>query len=298
MWKDFFYFTKSERRGMLLLLALTGVISGGILLCPEWDESALPSAEEESGQDYEVFLASVRERDSIRYHAFKRERPIVLAPFDPNTADSAALVGLGLKPYIARNILRYRAKGGKFRTPEAFARIYGITDEQFRMLLPYITIGEAYRLHRDTLRWAKAERKDTLRYFKYPVGTVLDLNTADTTELKKIPGIGSGLARMIVGYRSRLGGFCRISQLQEVRHVSDTLNKWFRVSDTSIHRINLNKSSLERMKSHPYLNFYQAKVIAEYRKRKGRLKSLTQLSLYDEFTKNDLERLKPYVCFE
>lgn len=299
MWKDFFYFTRSERRGMLLLLVLTGVISGGILLYSEWNESVLSFEREGNKQDYKDFLASIHAQDSIRHSTFRREQPVVLALFDPNTADSATFVRLGLKPYIARNILRYRQKGGKFRSPEAFARIYGITDEQFRRLLPYISIGEEYQLIRDTLNRAKAERKDTLRYFKYPAGIVLDLNTADTTELKKIPGIGSGIARMIVGYRSRLGGFCRISQLQEIRYVSDTLNKWFRVSDdVSICRINLNKSSLERMKSHPYLNFYQAKVVVEYRKRKGRLKSLKQLSLYDEFTQNDLERLKPYVCFE
>lgn len=43
--------------------------------------------------------------------------------------------------------------------------------------------------------------------YKYPEGTLVDLSEADTTELKKIPGIGSGIARMIVAYRKRLGGF-------------------------------------------------------------------------------------------
>ena len=62
--------------------------------------------------------------------------------------------------------------------------------------------------------------------------------------------------------------------------------------------MNLNKSSIERLKSHPYMNFYQAKVIVEYRKKKGKLSSLKQLALYDEFTAKDLEKLTPYVCFE
>lgn len=284
---------------MLLLLVFTSIISGGILLYSEWYGPALLPTEEENRQDYKAFLESIHTLDSIRrYRPYRKEQPAVLVPFDPNTVDSVTFVRLGLKPYVARNVLRYRMKGGKFHTPEAFARIYGITGEQFRLLQPYIVIGEQFRLHRDTLRRAKTESKDTLRFLKYPVGTIVDLNTADTAELKKIPGIGSGIARMIVGYRSRLGGFCRINQLQEVSHVSDTLNRWFCIRDVSIRRINLNKSSLERMKSHPYLNFYQAKVVVEYRKRKGRLKSLKQLALYDEFTQKDLERLEPYVCFE
>ena len=55
--------------------------------------------------------------------------------------------------------------------------------------------------------------QDTL--FKYQPGTVINLNEADTTELKKIPGIGSAIARMIVNYRTQLGGFYKIEQLQE-----------------------------------------------------------------------------------
>ena len=55
--------------------------------------------------------------------------------------------------------------------------------------------------------------QDTL--FKYQPGTVINLNEADTTELKKVPGIGSAIARMIVNYRTQLGGFYKIEQLQE-----------------------------------------------------------------------------------
>ncbi|EXY62450.1 helix-hairpin-helix domain-containing protein, partial [Bacteroides fragilis] len=52
------------------------------------------------------------------------------------------------------------------------------------------------------------------------------------------------------------------------------------------------------LKAHPYINFYQAKIIVEYRKKKGILKSLKQLSLYEEFTPQDLERISHYICFE
>lgn len=44
--------------------------------------------------------------------------------------------------------------------------------------------------------------------------------------------------------------------------------------------------------------FYQAKVIIEYRRKKGKLKSLSQLSLYEEFTEKDLERLSHYLAFD
>ena len=88
-----------------------------------------------------------------------------------------------------------------------------------------------------------------------------------------------------------------IEQLEEIRLKVEKLRSWFSVDATQIHRININKASVERMMHHPYINFYQAKVIAEYRKKKGILKSLKQLSLYEEFTPIDLERIEPYICY-
>ena len=49
---------------------------------------------------------------------------------------------------------------------------------------------------------------------------------------------------------------------------------------------------------HPYMDFYKAKVIVEHRRRRGKLTSLAQLSLYEEFTEQDLERLAPYLSFD
>ena len=54
------------------------------------------------------------------------------------------------------------------------------------------------------------------KVFKYPKGTLVDVNLADTTELKKIPGIGSGIAKAIVSYRNRLGGFHSIVPMNKI----------------------------------------------------------------------------------
>ena len=137
-----------------------------------------------------------------------------------------------------------------------------------------------------------------MKVFKYPEGTKVDLNRADTTELQQVPGIGSGIARMIVAYRNRLGGFYTVDQLKEIEYVEDGLLKWFTVTTDSIRRIPVNRAGLDRLRNHPYLNFYQAKVIVEYRRKRGKLTSLSQLSLYEEFTEKDLQRLSHYLSFE
>ena len=206
-------------------------------------------------------------------------------------------ISLGLPSWIAKNILRYRKKQGKFRHPEDFRKIYGLTDEQYQTLHPYIRITEQSST-KDTVRLLMKQRMPQDTLFKYQPGTVINLNEADTTELKKVPGIGSAIARMIVNYRTQLGGFYKIEQLQEKHLKAEMLRPWFSINATQIRRININKASIERMMHHPYINYYQAKVIVEYRKKKGILTNLKQLSLYEEFNTADFERITPYICYE
>lgn len=250
-------------------------------------------------EEIDSFLANLEEQEKIRKsHTPKNEISAVLQPFDPNTADSVLLRQLGLPVYIVRNILKYRAKGGVFRSPESFSRIYGLKEEVYQKLKPYITIAplvSVSHVRTDTFR----QLKDTIPYIpKYEEGTIVDLNKADTSILKRIPGIGSTLARMIVVYRQRLGGFYDVSQLQEVPHVGVELNKWFVVTPAGLHKIQVNSASLDKLRSHPYMDFYKAKAIMEYRRKRGKIKGLSQLSMFEEFTEKDLKRLSPYLTFE
>lgn len=300
MWKDFLYFTKTERQGIIVLVVLIiGVFSVPLFLHPQ---EANPEEDTKFEEEYNAFLSSLKEtKPPQKFHRdFSQAYPpreIKLTWFDPNTADSLTFLSLGLPSWMAKNILHYRRKQGKFRRPEDFRKIYGLTEEQYQTLSPYIRIAEVPHL-RDTLSLLTQQntRNDTL--FKYPAGTLIDLNQADTTELKKIPHIGSAIARRIINYRKRLGAFYRIEQLGEINLKVEMLRPWFSVDSTQIHRININKASIERMMYHPYITFYQAKAIAEYRKKKGYLKSLKQLSLYEEFTEEDLKRIAPYVCYD
>lgn len=299
MWKDFFYFTKTERQGILLLLVLIVAICG-VTIYFETAEAHTPiETDERLKQAYETFLSQLKEKE-IATHAYTNQRkktPIVrLQPFDPNTADSTLFTELGLPQWMIKNILNYRKKKGHFRKPEDFKKIYGLTAEQYQTLLPYITIQVTEAIHPEkSLFRPQATKRDTL--FKYPIGTTVDLNKADTTELKKIPGIGSYTAHAIIAYRNKLGHYYSVDQLEEIRLIADKLRPWFTVKEDETPLLNLNKCSLEKLMRHPYINFYQAKAIIEYRRKKGELKSLKQLALYEEFTPADFARMSHYVCF-
>ena len=309
MWKDFFYFTKTERQGIIVLVVLVigAYAIPRLLQAFSQPEKTNPAEQVKAEKEYSDFISSVKklkpgkkypDYTNNRSSAVHPKKEIRLATFDPNMADSTTFLSLGLPSWMASNILRYRNRQGRFRRPEDFRKIYGLTEEQYRTLLPYIRIAEE-PISPDTSRLLVVQataQHDTL--MKYHPGIIIDLNQADTTELKKIPGIGSRIAQSIVNRRRLLGGFYQIEQLEEIRLKVEKLRSWFSVDATQINRININKASVERIMHHPYINFYQAKVIAEYRKKKGKLRDLKQLALYEEFTSADFERIMPYICYD
>lgn len=311
---DFFYYSRLERRGILMLMAISLlIVLGGEfyvrLRAKQEDNTADSLRNRQMKAEYLAFSASVRkiekeERDRYQSNYTKwRNEYIspVFAPFNPNTADSATFRRLGLPAWMARNILRYREKGGVFRKAEDFRKIYGLTEEQYAVLLPYIRIPETDTVARHPSLFLAKQRDDSLQQAKlqkYLPGTLVELNRADTTELKKIPGIGSGIARLICGYRQRLGGFYRINQLEEINLDYRQLTDWFRIDTSAIRRIPVNHASVDRLRHHPYLNFYQAKILVEHRRKHGPLKNLKPFALYEEFTREDLERIEHYLSFD
>jgi DNA uptake protein ComE-like DNA-binding protein len=70
------------------------------------------------------------------------------------------------------------------------------------------------------------------------------------------------------------------------------------VDAKAIHTLSVNKLPLEAFRKHPYISFWQAKVLVELRKARGRIESIEDLSAFKEFKKEDLERLKWYLSFQ
>ena len=125
----------------------------------------------------------------------------------------------------------------------------------------------------------------------------VDLNKADTNQLKKIPGIASYRASQIVRYRESLGGFVSIEQVMESCTLPDEVLDWFCLTHTQTRKININKASVQAMRKHPYISFYQARAIYERRYAKGDFHSADELLTLKEFTQKDVERLTPYIEF-
>ena len=108
--------------------------------------------------------------------------------FNPNTVSVEDLIRLGFSEKQARAIDNYRAKGGRFRRKSDFAKSFVVADSVYRRLERYIDIPR------------------------------LNLNTADSTALDALPGIGPYFATKILSYRRELGGYSYPEQLMDLYH--------------------------------------------------------------------------------
>ena len=160
---------------------------------------------------------------------------------------------------------------------------------------------------RDTVRIftvtnSAGSNPDTVKRARYQPKAVpqdpLDLNRADSAVLITLPGIGPYYASRIIRYREQLGGYVRINQILEVEGLPDSLMKWFFLADSvPFRKIQVNTESVSSLRKHPYLDFYQARAIVEFRRDRGNIKGPEQLSFLEEFTDQDLVRLDPYLDF-
>jgi len=310
MWKDFFYFSKGQRIGIVVLIVLIVLTLAANYTLPYF----FPVTEKDGTaflHEVQIFKRSLVSRDSLLKAKRQREyeekypkyqhypslyhkaTPYSLFTFDPNTADSSTFLQLGLKSFMVSNILKYRHKGGWFKTKDNFAKVYGLTSEKYNELEPYISIREQKHTKTDSLSFKRKEFRKNI---------IVELNSADTTQLMQVVGIGRSYAKGIVRYRQLTGGFVSVDQLSEIYGMRpenlEKVRPFCTVSVNLVRKIRVNTASVERLKGHPYLNFYQARAIYELRRKKGKLSTINELKALPEFTPESLAKIEPYLSFE
>lgn len=302
------FFTPSQRRALLVIewLLLFAIIGLSVWKWQSADSGGEKRKAMSRKSDYVV-------RD-ITYAT--AEDSVEVFPFDPNTADSTTLLRLGLSPWQVRSIYRYRAKRGRYSRVSEFKNVPNLTVEQWVRLEPYIRIAPRFRyVEREEPRERREPARaveppvaevccedvvpcDTFpRRVKLRVGQTVDVNTADTTLLKMVPGIASKRAARIVAYRNALGGFVTKEQAMEATEMPDSVLRYMTLSSQPVRRVNVNRLSVSQLMKHPYISFYQAKAISEYRRNHGTIQSIDVLRELDEFRPTDIEKLHPYLEF-
>jgi competence ComEA-like helix-hairpin-helix protein len=202
--------------------------------------------------------------------------------FDPNTTSSENWEKLGLTKKQINTIENFRDKGGVFYKPEDFKKIYGINDNIYNKLAPYIKI-----------------KSKSISPTKIVKTQLIDINTASYEELIRIKGIGDYLAKNIIWYRNKLGGYIKKEQLLEIKNFRETSFEQIKTNITvdasKIKKININFSEIKDLVKHPYLNYNQAKAIVNYRTRNGAYQTVSVLEEKKILPHDTYKKIKKYL---
>lgn len=310
--KDYFSFSKRDRIGILVMLLIGAAFYFLPKFSAQTEEKIDNSAFEQDIAGLKISIDTTRSNrnfknyDDDRFdyyqpkkYAFENTPKGELFTFDPNTLDEAGWKRLGLRDKTIATIQKFIAKGYKFRKPEDIKKIYGLRENDAERLLPFVVIGgsdaEVTPMHFANNSPNNFEAKPKSAY----VAKAIEINSADSTALISLPGIGSKLAARILSFRDKLGGFASVEQVKETYGLPDStfqkIKDRFQCNSSAIKKFNINTADINQLKLHPYIRWNIANVIINYRLQHGNYKSIDDLKKIDLISNEVFNKIAPYL---
>ncbi len=330
MWKDWLSFSRNEQYGILLLVMLILFLLVLRLIMPFF----FNPKEDVSPEQYSNIVQIRKAGPALEEPATDSGGEIEMTSFNPNSVSVSRLQAMGVSPRAIVNWIKYREAGGRFVSPDDILKIYGIDSLLATRIIPFANFDEETNYPRrktdapdkEEGKWrAKMAGETHTSYYaaKIPLNAagkkrteqdqddtpavtehqhfVVEINGATPDDLMKLRGLGPVLSKRIVDFRKILGGFWSVEQVKEVYGITPELYEQLVtnlcVDSAKVERFEVNSSSLRHLNKHPYINFYQARDIVEYRKKHGSISGTDELIQLPSFSHEEINRLRPYLVF-
>jgi competence protein ComEA len=310
---DYFTFTRKERVAILVLVALillvflapvvfSGKMNQKISHKPDtaWVAAVKKMEVKQADEKNEAFDGKSDGRDHVswRYSRSGNSYPNTtkreLFYFDPNTLRAEGWKQLGLRDKTITTIQNYLSKGGHFYKPEDLSGVYGLFEDEYARLEPYIRIEK-----KEPGRAGFSQNEKIAPVVKTERYKTIDINAADTSAFIALPGIGSKLAVRIVNFRNKLGGFYSIVQIGETFGLPDStfqkIKQYLKLDNVAVKKININIATLDELKVHPYIRWSMANSIIAYRNEHGPFLKVEDIRKVMTVTEDIYNKLSPYL---
>ena len=316
--KDYLSFTRKERIGVLIVALVILVIyflpkilaSSGKDTPTETDIAWIEAVKKLEIRDSNFSKDEYKKDNDENAYAYQYDRKKnnyyesgtlkgELFNFDPNTIAANDWKRLGLRDKTIQTIQNYLSKGGHFYKPEDLRKVYGLHQNEYERLLPYVKIESRTLTAKE--QYIASKPKDEIQPAKTYISkySVIDINIADTSAFISLPGIGSKLASRIVLFRDKLGGFYSIDQIGETYGLPDStfqkIKQYLKLENTSVKKININTATVDELKGHPYIKFSLANPIVAYRNEHGAFSKIEDIKKVMAVTDEIYEKIAPYL---
>jgi competence protein ComEA len=286
--KNYLSITKKEWNGMVILIIIIAIVLATPYVYQHFHTDKVVDFKQFSKDT--TLLNQAKRGDATGYESGEPLSDVKIAKpnlfvFNPNNLPAEQWEQLGLSDRQIATIKHYESKGGHFNRKEDVQKMYSITADDYKRIAPYINIpDEGYTSN------------------KLAAGETIELNSADSTTLTRVHGIGPAFAERIVEYRKRLGGFLDKEQLKEIYGIDlekfEGIKNQLTLNTTHIAKIKINDVDFEGLRKFPYLTNKQTNAIIQYRTQHGNytgIADMKNIAILDDII---LRKIEPYIVFK
>lgn len=289
--KSHFWYTKSQRNGILLLIMLIVIIQ---VLYYYIDFSSTEIENEKISEKIKVYE---KEIDSLRAIEIENRKPKIY-PFNPNFISDYKGYQLGMSIEEIDRLHTFRKKNKYVNSSKEFQQVTKVSDSLLNKISPYFKFPDWVQKSKEKKTYTSKTKEET----RISV-TTTDLNKATLDDFKTIHGVGEKLASRIIKYRSKLKGFSDEDQLFEVwgldKDVAAKVSGVFKIiTKPTIVKLNVNTANFKEVLRLPYIDYDLCKKIFEYRDEVAELQNISELRNIKDFPQNKYDRIVLYLKAE
>jgi DNA uptake protein ComE-like DNA-binding protein len=283
--KSYFQYSKSQRSGIFLLVALCIVCQFAFFYLD-------PSSYKENNSEKQKWISLQFIVDSLKVE--KQNYISKIYPFNPNFITDYKGSKLGMSVAEIDRLLNYRKTNQYVNSAAEFQKVTQVSDSLINAISPYFKFPD----------WVNKGKSNNFKPFEKKTFKiiVLDINMATKEDLIKVYGIGPALSDRILKQKEILGGFVNMKQMEDVWGLSpeviESLNQYFKVTATpKIKKIDINNASIKELMLFPYFKYSLAKAIVTYRSMNGDFKNSEDLTKINGFPSEKLDIISLYLEF-
>ncbi len=232
--------------------------------------------------------------DSLKQIAQLKNKKFQAQLFNPNFISDYKGYMLGLTSGQLDRLNRYRKSGKWINSVTEFKDVTQVSDSLLNEISSLFKFPD----------WVKQEsRNQKFKNKKYPTKSYAqkkDLNVVTFTELQNDVKLPDFMAKRIVNYRNKIGGFVDDIQIKDIRGLYDNQQKkllsMFTVkTPKQIKKININSATVKELIEVPYFDFEMALEIVDRIKDTGKISNFSELKKINGFSLEKIDRIALYL---
>lgn len=286
--KSHLLFNARQRRGVLFFLLIIIAIQMAYFLAD------FTIAKDELTIKNEAMLQ--QKIDSLKAQIPAKKTEYQLSPFNPNFITDFKGYQLGMSTQEIDRLLAFRKSGKFVNSAEEFQQLTKISDSLLQKISPLFKFPDWVSKSKTAESVKNKNQESSVQ------NTIikLDINKASEEDFIKINGIGPVLAKRIVDYRTKIGGFSIDDQLYEVWNldpaiVAKVLAQFTVIEKPLLKKININTATFKEVLSIVYIDYELCKKIFNYKREIAEYQNLEQLKKIDGFPLDKFERIILYL---